>query len=102
VEVPTTASELADLFIEVGKHHHGAYIESDGVDPEWPVFYAAYLQTKLWDRLGVLLTRSELIHVMVGADLAIKSGEAGGDWATFYAERVRSFAAQKATRQQST
>ncbi|MBK5265991.1 MAG: hypothetical protein JJE47_01015 [Acidimicrobiia bacterium] len=46
----------------------------------------------------VLLTRSELIHIMVASDLAIRSGEAGGDWATIYAERVRSFAAQKLDR----
>ena len=43
--------ELAALFMETGKHHHEAYETSDGVDPEWALFYAGYLQTRLWDRL---------------------------------------------------
>ncbi len=98
MESAITDSELAALFVEAGKHHHAAFIESDGVDPEWPLFYAAYVQTRLWDRLGVLLTRSELVHVLVAADLAMASGEGTGDWPSFYAERIRSFAARKLAR----
>jgi len=83
------------LFVEAGQHHHAAYIDSDGVDPEWPLFYAAYVQTRLWDRLGVLLTRSELVHLLVSADLAIRTGETKGEWSAVYAEQVKSFASDK-------
>ena len=93
-----TISDLAALLVEAGEHHHVAYIDADGVDPEWPLFYAAYVQTHLWDRLGVLLTRSELVYLLVSADLAIATGEATGDWSAVCAQRVRSFAAKKASR----
>jgi hypothetical protein len=39
--------ELAALFMETGKHHHKAYESLDGVDPEWTLFYAGYLQTRI-------------------------------------------------------
>lgn len=93
-----TDAALADLFVEAGHRHHSAYAASDGVDPEWPIFYAAYVQTRLWDRLGVLLTRSELIHIAVSTDLAILNGEVDGAWSSICAQRTRSFALAKAAR----
>ena len=93
-----TDTELAELFVETGQRHHAAFIDSDGVDPEWPMFYAAYVQTRLWDRLGVLLTRSELVHVLVAADVALSAGTATGEWSAVYAERLRAFAESKTAR----
>lgn len=94
-----TDQELTDLLAEAGRHHHAAFLSSDGVDAEWPLFYAAYLQTKIWDRLGVLLTRSELVHVLVAADEAFRDGSETGPWPPAYARRLREFAAAKAARQ---
>lgn len=88
--------ELAELLAETGRRHHAAFLTSDGVDPEWPLFYAAYLQTRMWDRLGVLLTRSEIIHVLVDADQAFRTGEERGPWPPAYARRLRAFAESKA------
>lgn len=36
------AQQLEGLFNEVGEAHHQAYIETDGADPEWPLWYADY------------------------------------------------------------
>lgn len=94
-----TEEELVDLLTETGRRHHVAFISSDGVDVEWPLFYAAYLQTKLWDRLGALLTRSEIIHVLVSSDEAIRNGSEHGPWPPVYARRLRAFAVSKAARQ---
>lgn len=91
-------AELEELLTEAGRRHHAAFISSDGVDPEWPLFYAAYVQTRLWDRLGVLLTRSEIVHVLVAADEAFRTGEEAGAWAPVYAQRLRAFAESKAGR----
>ena len=93
-----TDQELADLLVEAEQHHHQAFITSDGVDSEWPLFYASYLQTRLWDRLGVLLTRSELVHVLVSADAAFQSGAEAGPWPPVYGRRIREFAIAKAAR----
>lgn len=92
---PESQPSLAELFIEAGRRHHEAFIESDGVDPEWPLFYSAYVQTRLWDQLGVLLTRSEIVHVMVAADRALARSEETGSWPDVYAERLQRFAAEK-------
>ena len=97
-----TDTALAELFVETSKRHHAAFIDSDGVDPEWPMFYAAYVQTGLWDQLVVILTRSELVHVMVAADVALSAGTATGAWPAVYAERVRAFAESKIARSRTT
>lgn len=91
-------SELAELLAEAGRRHHAAYVQTDGFDPEWPLFYAGYVQTRLWDRLGVLLTRSELVHVIVSADLAMRTGAETGEWPPVYARRLRAFATEKLAR----
>src|SRR5215208_7014498 len=41
------AGQLEGLFHEVGEAPHQAYIETDGADPEWPLWYADYLRERL-------------------------------------------------------
>jgi len=38
---------LEDLFRETGEAHHQAHIETNGADPEWPLWYAEYLRERL-------------------------------------------------------
>jgi hypothetical protein len=79
--------DLAELFRETSEHHHQAYEVSEGNDPEWELFYAGYLQTRLWDGLGRLPTRSELIHLLFAADKAFNAtGQAYEQWPEFYAK----------------
>ena len=80
--------ELAALFMETGQHHHKAYEASDGVDPDWPLFYAGYLQAHIWERLGEVPTRSHLVHFLVEANQAFSAaGKEYMDWPEFYASR---------------
>ena len=79
--------ELAALFMETGKHHHKAYEASDGVDPEWALFYAGYFQAKIWDRLGEIPTRSGIIHFLLDADKEFQAtGKEYMEWPAYYAE----------------
>lgn len=87
-----TNDELAELMIETGHHHHTAYIDSDGVDPEWALFYAGYIQAKLWDRLGRVFSRSELVYLLVASDLEVREGEDPSAWPQIYARRIREHA----------
>ena len=82
-----TANELAAVLREAGPRHHQAYITSDGADPEWPLWYAGYLQTRLWDNLGRLPSRSELVHLLIECDQAFQADDTATDWPPFYAER---------------
>ena len=50
-------------------------------------FYAGYLQTRIWDRLGEVPTRSQLIHFLVDADRAFNAtGQEYMEWPGFYAK----------------
>ena len=76
---------LSDLFKETGQAHHQAYIETDGYDPEWPIWYAEYLLDKLPSFIEASLTKSELVYLMVHLN-KIQPDEAPEEsWASFYA-----------------
>jgi NAD(P)H-hydrate epimerase len=83
-----TRQELADLFVETGQAHHQAYIESDGVDPEWAVWYAPYLQAHLGDRLGQVLARADLVYLLVRAAREHAALDDPPPWPEFYAGLV--------------
>jgi hypothetical protein len=79
------ARQLEGLFHEVGEAHHQAYIETNGADPEWPLWYADYLRERLGGLLDASFTKSELVHmlVLVSGEQPLKAP--GADWARYYA-----------------
>ena len=59
--------QLEELFREVAKAHHQAYIETDGADPEWPLWYAEHLRERFSALLDASFTKSELVlHARLG------------------------------------
>ncbi len=83
-----TVEELADLIKETGEHHHQAYEASDGVDPEWALWYSGYLQSRLWDRAGRLPSRSLLVHLLLSAEAAHAKADSDEPWPSFYAKAI--------------
>jgi NAD(P)H-hydrate epimerase len=83
-----TESALADLLKETADRHHQAFIESDGADPDWALWYAGYLQARLWDGAGRLPSRSELVYLLVGAERAYAAEGSDEPWAAAYARRM--------------
>ena len=77
---------LADLLMQTGQAHHAAYHESDGFDPEWASWYGPYLQTKIGDRLGRKLTRSELVYLLIKAQREHDALADGSPWPAYYAD----------------
>lgn len=77
---------LEDLFTEAAEAHHAAYIDTDGVDAEWPLWYADYLQDKLGDLLDADFTKSELIYLLVLADKDLNMEAPGANWQRYYAD----------------
>ncbi len=80
-----TIQELADLFDETQRAHHQAYFETDGHDPEWPIWYADYLKGKLPPELEEGITKSELIYLLVHLSKIQPAEAADESWAHFYA-----------------
>jgi hypothetical protein len=79
------AERLAALFREAGRAHHQAFLATDGEDPEWPIWYAERLQAPLNAALGVVLSRSEIVHALVAADRAYREQGPAEEWPSFYA-----------------
>ena len=81
------AQQLEGLFHEVGEAHHQAYIETDGADPEWPLWYADFLRERLSTLLDANFTKSELVHmlVLVANEQPLKAP--GANWARYYAKK---------------
>jgi len=76
--------QLKGLFHEVGEAHHQAYIETDGADPEWPLWYADYLRERL---AGLLDASSELVHLLVLVANEQPLMAPGANWARYYAKK---------------
>ena len=83
----TKVQELAALFRETGEAHHQAFLETDGVDPEWALWYAEYLHDRLGQFLAAPITRSRLVFCLIGADDEHRATESGTPWPEYYARR---------------
>lgn len=77
--------QLEDLFRATGEAHHQAYIETDGADPEWPLWYAEYLRERLGPLLGATFTKSELVYLLIWVANEQPLDAPGVDWARYYA-----------------
>lgn len=78
---------LAELLHQTAEDHHVAFKATDGVDPDWSIWYAdRLLQQGLEQLIEAKLLKSDLIYLLVRADKE-QSGEApGGKWERYYAD----------------
>ena len=79
-------SQLTELFIETGKAHHEAFLDTGGVDADWPIWYADYLMDKLPGLLEADFTRSELIYLLVRLSREHALEAPGSKWPRYYAQ----------------
>jgi NAD(P)H-hydrate epimerase len=74
---------LADLLKQTGHAHHQAFIETDGADPEWALWYAQYLEKLLSEFLQKKLTRSRIVYELIRMEETVDPGEQ--PWTEAYA-----------------
>lgn len=79
-------NSLASLFQETAETHHHAFATTDGVDPEWPSWYAEHLQQNLNEALGATLTKSELVYLVIAAETERAQRAPGAQWPRYYAK----------------
>ena len=77
--------ELANLFSQAEEAHKQAYIETDGFDPEWPIWYADYLLDRLLPLLEASMSKSELISLLVHLSKIQPADAPGANWSRYYA-----------------
>lgn len=82
-----TLDEWTELLRQVGPAHHRAFSATDGEDPDWPTWYAAWLLERSPEpapevdqaRLAALLATAAETH---------KASGSTEDWPGFYARFV--------------
>ena len=80
----TKQEALAALFRETSSAHHDAYIETDGADADWPIWYAEYLRDRLAGLLQADFTKSELVYLLITLDRELKTRAPGAGWVGYY------------------
>ncbi len=80
-------NDLVELFRETGRAHHTAFADTDGADPEWPIWYAEHLQAPIADALGTPFTKSQLVYCVMDADFEQTARSPESNWHEFYAEQ---------------
>jgi hypothetical protein len=84
---PDLTTRMAELLHEAAEAHHGAYAATDGVDPDWSIWYADYLiEHGLGKLLGATFLKSDLIYLLVGVDKEQVAVAPGGNWERYYAD----------------
>lgn len=89
-EAPIFASRmsaLADLLHQIAEDHHVAYKATDGVDPDWSIWYAGHLlEQGIEQLLDATLLKSDLIYLLVLADKTQNRDAPGAKWERYYAD----------------
>ena len=83
-----SAAGIEQLLTETAAAHHEAFHDSDGVDPEWPLWYATYLAERLPAVSNFMGTRSELVFWLVRLADEYQATDSSIPWARFYAVRL--------------
>jgi hypothetical protein len=79
--------QLADLLRQTAEEHHQAFQATDGVDPEWPIWYAGHLlEHGFGELLEAKLLKSDLIYLLVLVEKAQAAEAPGGQWERYYAD----------------
>ena len=79
---------IADLLRQTGHAHHEAFLDTDGADPDWPIWYADYAHDKLRDQFGVTFHKSQLIYCLMSAEIEHQARAPDSDWPEFYANEL--------------
>jgi hypothetical protein len=77
---------ITALFHQAGEDHLASHKETNGDDPDWPIWYAGYLlENGLETLLDAKLLKSDLIYLLVLVDKQQKSEAPGSQWEKYYA-----------------
>ena len=78
---------IAALLHQTGEDHFATHKETNGDDPEWPIWYADHLlENGFATLLEAKLLRSDLIYLLVLVDKQQKSEAPGAQWERYYTD----------------
>ena len=78
---------IAALLHQTAEDHHVAFKETDGVDPDWSIWYAGHLLEKGFNALlDATMLKSDLIYLLVLVDKEQMKEAPGAHWENYYAD----------------
>ena len=78
---------IAALLHQTAEDHHVAYKATDGVDPDWSIWYAGHmLENRFEEMLDAKLLKSDVIYLLVLVDKQQMSEAPGAQWENYYAD----------------
>lgn len=78
---------MTALLHQAGIDHLATHKETNGDDPEWPIWYAEYLLEKGFATLlDANLLKSDLIYLLVLVDKLQKIEAPGSQWEKYYTD----------------
>ena len=78
---------IAALLHQTAEDHHVAYKATDGVDPDWSIWYAEHLLEQGIEKLlDAKFLKSDLIYLLVLADKQQLNQAPGVHWENYYAD----------------
>lgn len=80
-------ADLAQIFREAGAAHHQAFLDTDGADPDWPIWYAHHLFPTLAPILDDV-TESEIVGWLLAWERTHHAIAPDRPWPEFYAQRL--------------
>jgi NAD(P)H-hydrate epimerase len=78
--------DIASLLEQTGHAHHQAFINTDGADPEWALWYAVALEKPLSKILDRPLTQSRIVYELVRLDETADTSDT--TWPIAYAREL--------------
>jgi hypothetical protein len=86
-ETKQLKEKIAALLHQTAEDHHVAYKETDGVDPDWSIWYAGHLLEKGFDTmLDAKILKSDLIYLLVLVDKQQMCEAPGSHWENYYTD----------------
>ncbi|MFV2000570.1 MAG: hypothetical protein ACC654_09435 [Acidimicrobiia bacterium] len=86
--VSSQVDGLAQLLTTTGNNHHEAFIETDGFDPDWAIWYADQALDQVNSQLGTSMSRAELIDELVGLSRKQPTDAPDTPWPEYYSSSL--------------
>lgn len=81
-------NSLVKLFREARRAHYDVFAATKGDDPDWPIWYADYLNEPFAEQLDMKFHKSQLIYCLMNADFEHQARSPDTDWSEFYADEL--------------
>lgn len=79
---------IAALLKQAAEAHHEAFAATDGVDPDWALWYGEHLAEKLPALLGAPLEEVDLVRALADLDEEHRARDPEADWPQYYADML--------------